>query len=133
MIVAVADTHVVTWYLSVDSRLSSTAKRFLDTSAKAGDKIAVSAISLVEMVYLVEKGKISAQHFTQLANELDKENSPFVEIAVNLKIARALSRIDVNQIPDMPDRIVAATAVYLQTPVISRDYRIQLSNMRTIG
>ena len=32
----------------------------------------------------------------------------------------------------MPDRIVAATAVYFAVPVISRDGRIRASNIRTV-
>ena len=32
----------------------------------------------------------------------------------------------------MPDRIIAATALYLNLPVISRDHRIQLSDIDTI-
>jgi PIN domain nuclease of toxin-antitoxin system len=42
---------------------------------------------------------------------------------------RQVPRADV---PDMPDRIVAATAVYYGVPVISRDARIRASNVQTI-
>ena len=43
-----------------------------------------------------------------------------------------LKSIDRSQIPDLPDRIIAATALYLNVPVISRDRRIQLSSIDTI-
>jgi hypothetical protein len=42
--------------------------------------------------------------------------SVFIEQPIDLKIARAPSRIDGSQIPDMPDRIIAATAVHLGIP-----------------
>jgi predicted nucleic acid-binding protein len=35
-------------------------------------------------------------------------------------------------VPDMPDRIVAATAVYFGVPVLSRDGRICASNVQTV-
>jgi predicted nucleic acid-binding protein len=35
-------------------------------------------------------------------------------------------------VPDMPDCIVAATAVYFGVPVISRDGRSRASNVRTV-
>jgi len=38
----------------------------------------------------------------------------------------------VTQIPDMPDRIIAATAVHLNVPIISRDGKIKLSDLDTI-
>jgi PIN domain nuclease of toxin-antitoxin system len=36
-------------------------------------------------------------------------------------------------VPDMPDRIVAATAVYFGVPVISRDGLIRASSVETVG
>jgi predicted nucleic acid-binding protein len=35
-------------------------------------------------------------------------------------------------VPDMPDRVVAATAAYLDVPVVSRDRRIRVANLKTI-
>ena len=42
---------------------------------------------------------------------------------------RQVSRADV---PDMPDRIVAATGIYFGVPVISRDGKIRASNVQTV-
>jgi hypothetical protein len=36
------------------------------------------------------------------------------------------------QVPDMPDRIVAATDLYFEAPVISRDGRIRAANLNTL-
>jgi PIN domain nuclease of toxin-antitoxin system len=132
MIVAVGDTHTVIWYLSGETQLSTNARSFIEITAKNGDQIAISSISLVEMIYLIEKARIPALRFSQLAAELENPESLFVQIPVDLKIARILSRIDVMQIPDMPDRIVEATALHLDVPVISRDRKIRLSAISTI-
>ena len=35
------------------------------------------------------------------------------------------------EVPDMPDRLVAATAVHFGVPVISRDARIRSANLQT--
>ncbi len=132
MLVVVADTHAIIWYFEADQRLSTAAKSFIEITAANNDTIAISAITLVEMVYLIEKNRIPAQRFSQLAEELRDSESLFVEIPVDVKIARALTRVDVAQVPDMPDRIIAATALHLQIPVISRDSRIKLSSVSTI-
>jgi PIN domain nuclease of toxin-antitoxin system len=132
MIIAIPDTHAITWYLSNNPKLSANARQFIRQAIQNGDEIGVSSITFVELVYLIEKGKIPAQQFTQLADELNSFDSMFLEVPVDLKIARALSRLDVTQIPDMPDRIIAATAWQLKVPVISRDNKIQLSSLTTI-
>jgi PIN domain nuclease of toxin-antitoxin system len=132
MIAAVADTHTVIWYLAADTRLSHAARRTIDTAARNGNRIAISAITLVEMVYLIERGRIPAQRFTELIDELSDIGSVFVETPLDVLTARTLTRIDAAQVPDMPDRIIAATAVQLNVPLISRDARIQASSVRTI-
>jgi PIN domain nuclease of toxin-antitoxin system len=56
MIAAVADTHTALWYLFDDERLSTASGDFIDQAAAAGSRIAVSSISLAEIVYLVVSG-----------------------------------------------------------------------------
>jgi PIN domain nuclease of toxin-antitoxin system len=60
MIAGVADTHTALWHLFDDPRLSATASAFIDEAANTRRKIAVSSISLAELVYLVEKGRLSS-------------------------------------------------------------------------
>ncbi len=54
------------------------------------------------------------------------------QIALDLPIVRTLSRVSAAQVPDMPDRIIAATAPHLGVPLISRDRQITLSSVQTI-
>lgn len=132
MIRAVADTHAVIWYLANDSRLGVDAKKAFADAVQNGDEIAISAITLVEIVYLVERNRIAAGYFSQLMNELDSANSVLVEEALSPAIVRTLTKVDWSQVPDMPDRIIAATAVHLNVPLISRDHKIQASKVQTI-
>jgi len=64
--------------------------------------------------------------------EVESDDALLVEIPFNRNIALTLRQVDRSQIPDLPDRIIAATALYLNLPVISRDRRIQLSSIDTI-
>lgn len=132
MIAGVADTHVIIWYLYGDKHLSATAKSFIDAAADKGDKIGVSPITLVEAIYLIEKGKIPAATRSLIIESLRAPDGVFVEVSLDLNIAEALARVDRARVPDMPDRIVAATALYLSVPVISRDRKIQVSGLDVV-
>jgi PIN domain nuclease of toxin-antitoxin system len=132
MIVAVIDTHAVIWYLHNNPKLSARADEFISAAAEAGDKIGISSITLIETVYLIEKAKISVETFTTIARILRSPDGVFEEVPVNLDIARTLNRVDPAKVPDMPDRIIAATALYLNVPVISKDGKIQMSDLTTI-
>jgi PIN domain nuclease of toxin-antitoxin system len=124
MIAAIVDTHTIIWYIFADKRLSSTARNLIDEAAERGEQIGVSSMTLLEMVYLIEKGKIAAESFSRLTKALEGPESALVEVPVDLAIARSLSRVDAGQVPDLPDRTIAATALHLGVPVISRDSRI---------
>jgi len=66
MIVAIADTHTAIWYLFSDPRLGKAASAFIDETIAKGDHVGVSAISIAEMIYLVEKGRIPANALNDL-------------------------------------------------------------------
>jgi PIN domain nuclease of toxin-antitoxin system len=66
MIVGVADTHTAVWHLFDDKRLSITASGFIDDAASTGGRIVVSAISLAEIVYLVEKNRLPPNAYAEL-------------------------------------------------------------------
>ncbi|HEY8286482.1 MAG TPA: type II toxin-antitoxin system VapC family toxin [Chloroflexota bacterium] len=132
MLAGVADTHTVIWYLYAAPRLSQTAKEFLDLAAATGDQIGISSITLIEMVYLIEKGRIAIESFSRLAAVLQEPGGMFTEIPPDLRVSRALLRVDPAAIPDMPDRIIAATALCMGVPLVSKDSKIRLSAITTI-
>jgi PIN domain nuclease of toxin-antitoxin system len=131
MFAAIADTHAVIWYLSRDPHLSQTAKDFIDKSFVQEKKIGVPAISLVEMVYLAEKGHIPPDQLAQLVDALAADGV-LVEVPLDIRIAQTVAKVPRDAVPDMPDRIIAATALHLGVPLISRDRKIQLSTIETI-
>jgi len=92
----------------------------------------VSSITLAEMVYLVEKGRIPAHAVTQLTAMLDLASSILVDVPFDRAIAEALPRIDRAQVPDFPDRLITATALVFGVPLISRDAKIRVSGVATI-
>ncbi len=132
MLRSVADTHTVIWYIFRDVRLSATARNTIEQIAAEGNQVAFSSITLAEIVYLSERGRIDAATLDRLLRAIDSENALLVEIPFDRNIAQALMRVERSQIPDLPDRIIAATALYLGLSLISRDRRIQLSDVNTI-
>jgi PIN domain nuclease of toxin-antitoxin system len=54
------------------------------------------------------------------------------EAPFNLEIVDAMRQVPRTDVPDMPDRIIAATGVYFGAPVISRDGRIRASHLQTV-
>jgi len=132
MIAAVADTHAALWYLFDDARLSTIAASVINEAAAARRHIAISSVTLAEVVYLVDKGRLPRPAYDELSQALADPNHVFKEAAFTSAVVEAMWQVPRADVPDMPDRIVAATAVYLAVPVISRDRRIRVSNLQTV-
>lgn len=132
MISAVADTHALLWFLHKDPRLSLTALNAMNGAANRGDQIAISSITLVEVAYLVEKSRIPLNSFNLIVQFLTQPNSMLTEIPLSQSVADSLRQVVRSQVPEMADRIIAATALLLGVPVISRDSKITASSIATI-
>ena len=70
--------------------------------------------------------------YADLTAALADPDHVFKESPFTVKIDEAMREVPRVGVPDMPDRIVAATGVYFGVPVISRDGRIRASNLQTI-
>ncbi|MCY7374431.1 MAG: type II toxin-antitoxin system VapC family toxin [Pyrinomonadaceae bacterium] len=128
----VADTHSAIWYVADSPELSSAAVTAMDDATDAGKPIYVSAITLIEMTYLIEKGRLPERDLTDLLNELKNPLSNFELVAIDLAVTQSLRLISRADVPDMPDRIIAATARHLNLPLVTRDHKIRAAKLLTI-
>ena len=76
MAAVLADTHAILWYLSADLRISRAATAAMDSATAAGDPIFVSAITMVEIQYLVEKGRLTADDQRIVKAAIDDVQNP---------------------------------------------------------
>ena len=90
------------------------------------------SICLVELTYLTEKGRLPGAARDRLIQALDDPTSPCLLAPLSRMVADALESIRRIEVPDLPDRIVAATAVALGAPLISRDRKIRASQVQTL-
>jgi PIN domain nuclease of toxin-antitoxin system len=128
----VADTHALVWLLFAPQHLSPKALAALQGAVQAGAPIYVAAISLVEIIYLVERGRLSQAVLLRMISEFNQPNSGLVMVPLDFAIAQAVQQILRTDVPEMPDRIIAATAHYLGLPLITRDHKIRSANLTTI-
>ena len=132
MAAVLADTHAILWYLTADARISRAATAALDNATTAGDPIFVSAITMVEIQYLVEKGRLSAEDRRIVVDAVDDVRNPVRLVPVDRVVVESLGKVSREEVPDMPDRIIAATALALGAPLLSRDRKVRASSVETI-
>ncbi len=120
----VTDTHPFIWYLAADeTRLSPSARSVFENADSAKAIIVIPAIVLAESLYLAEKGRIKAK-----ARDILR----LVENALNYRLYPLdLSVIQIawelRKIPEIHDRVIAATARRLGLELITDDKAIRQS------
>jgi PIN domain nuclease of toxin-antitoxin system len=129
---AVLDTHTVLWYLENSKELSAIARATIEEAIRDARDIRVSAISIIETVYLVERRRLPQTALERLRSALGDPNSGLLIAPVNAGVADAIPNIPRDVVPDMPDRIIAATALHLNLPLVTRDRRLQAAGLKTI-
>jgi PIN domain nuclease of toxin-antitoxin system len=123
--VIVLDTHTLIWWVSDPGRVPAKARRLLDAAVKAGEKIAVSSISIWEVAMLVDRGRLT------LTLALDVwigqvESLPFLAFQpVDNRIAARAVRLADFPHRDPADRMIAATALELGATLITADARLR--------
>jgi PIN domain nuclease of toxin-antitoxin system len=109
----VADTMAIVLLIEGRTMTAAVQKIFFDALAKQ-HTIYVPAISIIEIGYLHEKGRIEAS-----INDVKELPDSFKIAELTFDIISAA--FSINDIPELHDRLVAATAKHLKVPVITND------------
>ncbi len=100
----------------------------LDQTSDDGYLIHISAISIVEICYLLERDRIPSTILQTILQNLQLPRPTLTIVSMDIEVARSIAEINRATVPDMPDRIIAATALYLKLPLITCDHKIQACN-----
>jgi PIN domain nuclease of toxin-antitoxin system len=116
-----------------DPRLSAKAKGVYEQADQGGEQIVVPCIVFFELLYLVEKGKLSIDFsgfITMVASARNYRVEPLC-----IPIIERSQAIPRERIADPWDRLIAATSIHLGFPLITRDdalLRVKLKGVRVL-
>lgn len=113
----VPDTHTLVWYLTADQRLGKQAREALASVDRGEARALIPIIVLTEILYLEEKGRIHIR-LEELLRYL-QQHSQYNIVPYTLDLLMAIREI--GDIPELHDRIIAATARRHDAIVLTRD------------
>lgn len=119
----VVDTHVLLWMLGGTLRDRSPDAADAVDRALDANSIRVSIGSFLDLRYLVDSGRLSTQLFDDARSIVDGE--AFTVVPLDLPVVDKMGAIPREKVPDPFDRIIAATALTLDLPLVSADEDIQ--------
>ena len=117
------DTHIVIWLAQDWGRLSRTAELAIK-EARATEGLAISSLTLFEIAQLVSRARLRVQ--PSVERFLAELEILFVVKQVDAQIAIASGRLE-NYPRDPVDRLIGATAIVADIPLVTADERIRQS------
>jgi PIN domain nuclease of toxin-antitoxin system len=119
----VLDSHTLFWLLSENPKLSSKATRAISRA----EQVIIPSIAVMEVMYILEKSGL-AHRFIDVLSELKVRKYLVHPMDMDL-IATAFA---IRFTLEMHDRLIMATAMIYDAPLISRDRQIKKAYPKTI-
>ena len=126
----VTDTHSLVWYMTDDPKLSIKAKRIFKKVDDTQEYVFIPCIVFFELLYLAEKRKIVADFDSFLAMVSSSDNYKIEPMC--LPIIEKGRRIPREKVTDPWDRLIAATSMHLNFPLISQDESLRELGLEVI-
>jgi PIN domain nuclease of toxin-antitoxin system len=105
------------WHLEKKRKLGKQTQRILEEADQGDHTIALSGATLMEILYLSERQRISVD-LASLRNLLSHKQN-YTVVPVGFEVIGATATID--DIPELHDRVIAGTAVWLDVPILTND------------
>ena len=126
----VLDTHVLIWYFIGSKRLREKLKDVIDERRRKGGGILVPTIVLAEALDIAEKQKV-AFDFNGMY-QLIQEDPGFEIVGFGIEVFE--ETLSVEEVKEIHDRIIVATAKFYGAGILTKDRIIQNSGeVETLG
>ena len=119
------DTHVVIWLAQDYRRISSKAQAAIEQARRKERGVAVSDITLFEIALLASRGRVSFK--PNVETTLSEVERQFIVLPISANIALQAYELPAGFPNDPVDRIIGATALIEDIPLVTADSQIRKS------
>lgn len=125
----VTDTHALLWWFIDSPKLSSRVSDIFRKCEKGESIIFIPSIVIAEALSIFEKKRVSFDFKKLFKRIYESEN--FIIVALDYFILQKM--VDLEDVFELHDKIIAATAKYLNLPIITKDKTLQnAASIKTI-
>lgn len=119
------DTHVVIWLAQDYQRISATAQAKIENARKLDRGLAISDVTFFEIAQLASRQRINlTPNADTVLTEIERR---FVVLPITANIALQALELPASYPKDPADRIIGATALVEDIPLITADREIRKS------
>ncbi|MFQ6003703.1 MAG: type II toxin-antitoxin system VapC family toxin [Candidatus Zixiibacteriota bacterium] len=127
----ITDTHPLVWHIIESPNLSKNSAAIFNNADRGTDHVVIPCIVLFEILYLIEKKKIPEFLLDNLIEKVLESKNYLLE-PLCIPIILQCKNISSKKVSDPGDRIIAATTLHLNLPLITRDEKLKQIGLTTI-
>lgn len=105
-------------------RLTKTVQRIFASAEEGRTQILVPSIVLVETIFLAQRQRVREEVLNKLLAISEAPDANFYVTPLNMAVIQALRSFGPAAVPELSDRIIAATALALRLPLLTTDMAI---------
>jgi PIN domain nuclease of toxin-antitoxin system len=125
LVLILLDTHVLIWLAQDYQRISPAAHTAIESARKQARGLAVSGITFVELARLAKRGQV--RFFPDVETHLREIERLFIVLPITANIALQTFELPAGHPKDPADRIITATALMEDIPLVTADREIRKS------
>jgi PIN domain nuclease of toxin-antitoxin system len=125
----VTDTQALIWHMMQSHKLSSGARRAFRDAEQGMAQILVPTIVLVESAFIFARNRIPEDILDCVFALSDERDANFRIVPLDLAVAHAVLDFGPAAVPEISDRIIAATARAYDLPLLTADETISESEL----
>ena len=113
----VTDTHPLLWWFIDSPKISSNASEIFEKCELGENVIFIPSIVIAEALSIFDKKRVSFD-FRKLFRKIN-ESENFIILPLDYPVLKEM--IELKDIPELHDKIIASTARFLNLPIITKD------------
>lgn len=125
----VTDTHALIWWFTDSPKLSIRASEIFERCENGECVIFIPSIVMAEALGIFDKKRVSFD-FKKLLKQIN-DSKRFVLVGLDYPVLQKM--IDLKDVPELHDKIIASTARYLSLTIITKDKVLRnLPHVKTV-
>jgi len=125
----VTDTQCLLWYLADDRRLPRAPARAFRDADHGNAQILVPTIALVEVIFLAQRRRVSQDVLARVLRLPDDPDATILVVPLDMAVVHTVADFGPAAVPELADRVIAATARALNLPLLTVDHAIAQSGL----
>lgn len=125
----VTDTQCLLWHMARDRHLPKAVRSVFEATENGQAQVLVPSICLVESLFLLQRQRVPQTIVDRLLQLPEHAQASLRIVPLDMAVVQTIADFGPASVPELADRVIAATARALKLPLLTVDHAIVQSGL----